>query len=121
LKTCRREAIRPAAVGGERVDRQRGRGRGEHGVRSEQRVELAQQPGLRVVVLDDRLNDERALREVLARIGHLDAGVEPVARLVRRLRRARAQQHPAMGRGDRREPAPHRPPADDREALGVVG
>jgi hypothetical protein len=71
------------------------------------------------VLLDDRLDHERGLREPLAVAGDVDrVGVEPVARGGRAALGAGAQRHrPVTGR-EGGEAASDRSAPDDAEPLG---
>src|SRR3954452_23513985 len=67
-------ALDPATAGGaarlgERVDRERRRGRAEHGAVVETRLEPGEQLELCVERLRDRLDDERAVLEPLRQVG----------------------------------------------------
>ena len=118
------EALGPAALVREALDRQRGGGAREDRPRRQESVELGQQPRLDVVVLDDRLDHERRVRE-RAGVGHdlhvlgVDLRAEPAERLldgrpgaVGRALRAGQQQHGPVVGGGRREAA------GDRSASG---
>ncbi len=106
------EALRAPARLRQPLDRQRGGRAREDRLGVEDRVQLAEQPRLDVVVLDDRLDHERGLRQRL-RLGHdLDVlgvhlGAQAAqgllhgrARALGRVVRAGEQQHRAVvGRG----------------------
>ena len=63
------EALGPPAGLGEALDRQRRGGAGEDRLGAEDPVQLGEQPGLDLVILDDRLDDEARGGEG-ARVGH---------------------------------------------------
>jgi hypothetical protein len=113
------EPIRPAALLGEAVDRQRRRRRREDRVVGQQLVQLAEQLDLGVVVLDDRLDDEAAVGEVV-QLGRYDVvGVDLAARLVRRPVGARPEGDAAAGVGELREAECDGAAPEDAQLLWV--
>ena len=89
---------------GDRVDRDRGRVRGENCVRPDDAVELGEDLALRLELLDDRLDHEVALREV----GELGREAQPPERRVTLLGRGLALLDRRGRRSARSSHAPSR-------------